>query len=283
MPTPRRQLDSRIAIVTPENIAFDYVLAGPFRRLPAYLVDVGIRAGVVVGLSFAVVFFGLFGDMGAGVGLGALLIAWFVLSWFYGGLFEALWNGQTPGKRLFGLRVLSIDGRPINAMQAILRNILRDVDAWPVAFGYGGPVTIPLYMVGLLTMAANDRYQRLGDLACGTMVVVEKRIKLRGLAQVDQGEVLELARRVPANFTASRALAHALSTYVARRERFAPARRYELARVLADPLLEQFHLSPDSNPDLLLCALYVQVFLADRPHERGSAPTPPRQIEVANV
>lgn len=283
MATPRRQLDSRIAIVTPENIAFDYVLAGPFRRLPAYLVDVGIRVGVVMGLAFMVAFFGIIGEVGAGIGAGALLIGWFILSWFYGGLFEALWNGQTPGKWLFGLRVLSIDGRPINAMQAVLRNILRDVDAWPVAIGYGGPLTVPLYMVGLLTMAANDRYQRLGDLACGTIVVVEKRIKLRGLAQVNQGEVLELARRLPANFTASRALAHALSTYVARRERFAPARRFELARVLADPLFEQFHLPADSNPDLLLCALYVLVFLADRPQERGAARKASPQIEVANV
>jgi uncharacterized RDD family membrane protein YckC len=283
MPTPRRQLDSRIAIVTPENIAFDYVLAGPFRRLPAYLVDVGIRVGVVLGLSFLVLFLGILREFGAGVGAGLLLIGWFVLSWFYGGVFEALWNGQTPGKRLFGLRVLSIDGRPINAMQAILRNILRDVDAWPVALGYGGPLTIPLYMVGLLTMAANDRYQRLGDIACGTIVVIEQRVKLRGLAQVNQAEVLELARQLPANFTASRALSHALSTYVARRERFAPARRYELARVLADPLLAQFHFPPDSNPDLLLCALYVHVFLAERPQERGGARKAPPQIEVASV
>jgi uncharacterized RDD family membrane protein YckC len=282
MPTPRRQLDSRIAIVTPENIAFDYVLAGPFRRLPAYLVDVGIRMGVVLVFLVAALFGGVAGSFGLGVGAGAALIIWFILSWFYGGLFEALWNGQTPGKWLFGLRVLSIDGRPINAMQAVLRNILRDVDAWPIAAGYGGPLSVPLYMVGLVAMAANDRYQRLGDLACGTMVVVEKRIKLRGLTQVNQSEVLELARRLPANYTASRALSHALSTYVARRERFAPARRFELARVLADPLLAQFQLPPDSNPDLLLCALYVHVFLAARPAERGAS-SPGPTIEVASV
>ncbi len=281
MPTPQRQLDSRIEIVTPENIAFRYVLAGPFRRLPAYLVDLGIRVGVLLTLSLAVMFSGLLGEVGPSLGLGVILIAWFALSWFYGGMFEALWNGQTPGKRLLGLRVLSIDGRPINAMQAVLRNVLRDVDAWPVV-GYGGAAGIPLYMLGLVTMAANDRYQRLGDLACGTIVVVEKRARLRGLAQVDRGEVIELARRLPVGFTASRAMAQTLSTYVARRERFSPARRFKLARVLAEPLLERFQLPPDSNPDLLLCALYVRTFLSDRPQDREAEISPPAMIEVAN-
>jgi uncharacterized RDD family membrane protein YckC len=257
-----RQLDSRIEIVTPENIAFDYVLAGPFRRLPAYLIDVGIRLGVLFSLLFAVMLAGFAGV--AGLGFGMFLVVWFVLSWFYGGLFETLWNGQTPGKRLLGLRVLAVDGRPINALQAVLRNVLRDVDAWPIV-GYGGALGIPLYMLGLVTMAANDRYQRLGDLACGTIVVVEKRGRLRGLAQVGQAEVLQFAERLPANFTVNRAMAQALSAYVARRERFAPARRFELARTLADPLAARLHLPPDTNPDLLLCALYYRAFIADRP------------------
>lgn len=280
MPSAPRQLDSRIDIVTPENIAFSYLLAGPFRRLPAYLIDVGIRAALLVSVGFAAMFFGM--ATSSALGIGVVLIAWFVLSWFYGGLFEALWNGQTPGKRLLGLRVLSIDGRPINAMQAVLRNVLRDVDAWPMV-GLGGVFGVPLYMLGLVTMAANDRYQRLGDLACGTIVVVERRARLRGLAQLNQAEVLEMARRVPVSFTASRAMAQALSTYVARRERFSPARRYELARVLADPLLERFHMSPDTNPDLLLCALYVHIFLADGPPERAAADPVAANWEVART
>jgi len=262
MPKAPRQLDSRIEIVTPENIAFDYVLAGPFRRLPAYLIDVGIRLGVLVSLLFAMVVVGIAGV--AGLGFGVFLVTWFVLSWFYGGLFETFWNGQTPGKRVMGLRVLAVDGRPINALQAVLRNVLRDVDAWPIV-GYGGAAGLPLYMLGLVTMAANDHYQRLGDWACGTIVVVEKRAQLRGLAQIGQEEVLAFARQLPPNFTSTRALSQALAAYVARRARFSPARRIELARTLAEPLIERFHLPPDTNPDLLLCALYYRAFVADRP------------------
>ncbi len=82
----------------------------------------------------ALVLWGLWASLGGleGLGFAVWLLLAFVISWFYFGLFETFWNGQTPGKRLFGLRVLRTDGRPINAMQAILRNVLRAVDAMPI-------------------------------------------------------------------------------------------------------------------------------------------------------
>ncbi len=272
MSKPPRQLDSRIAIVTPENIAFHYVLAGPFRRLPAYLIDILIRLGILVAMLLVALLAGMAGVMGLGVGV--FLVCWFVLSWFYGGIFETLWNGQTPGKRLMGLRVLSLDGRPINAMQAVLRNVLRDVDAMPpVSFGV---FVIPLYMLGLLVMAANDRFQRLGDLASGTIVVVEQRATLRGLTPIARPEVVQFAQTLPSGFVVPRAMAQALSVYVARRELFSAARRFEIARTLAEPLVDRWGLPHDTNPDLLLCALYYRAFIAD-PTQRDVAvpPVPP--------
>lgn len=254
------QLDSRIEIVTPENIAFHYVLAGPFRRLPAYLIDCGICATVLV---VSLVAIGMFAAIGgpAGLGFGAWLLLAFLLSWFYFGLFETFWNGQTPGKRLMGLRVLSTDGQPINAMQAVLRNVLRAVDAMPIL----GPAEfgIPFYMVGLVAMAANSRYQRLGDLTCRTIVVVERRSKLQGVSPIQHPDVVRFAQNLPLSFVVNRGLAHALSLYVARRERLSPARRYEIARTLSEPLVERFALPHDTNPDLLLCALYYRTFIAD--------------------
>ncbi len=120
-------LDTTVEIVTPENIAFRYRLAGPFRRLPA-LSDrrghsSGGRRGGVRSAPLLVL-----GRLGLpGVGFGVAMVCWFVLFWFYGGLFETFWNGQTPGKRLLGIRVLTLDGQPVNALQAILRNVLRIV------------------------------------------------------------------------------------------------------------------------------------------------------------
>ncbi len=127
------QIDTLIEIVTPENIAFEYRVAGPFHRLPAYLIDVVIRVGAAVIALLA--FMWMFSIVAApGLGLGLGLVVWFVVEWLYGGLFETFWNGQTPGKRLMRLRVVSIDGQPINAFQAVLRNVLRAVDALPAAW-----------------------------------------------------------------------------------------------------------------------------------------------------
>ncbi len=213
MPLVAGELDSRIAIVTPENIAFHYRLAGPFRRLIAYGIDLGLRILVTVGLFILLAFSGA---LGTGVGIGLLLVAWFIISWFYGGLFETFWSGQTPGKWLMRLRVLTHDGQPINALQAVLRNILRAVDAMPVVPlpWLEGAMHIPIYSLGLVTMAMTDRYQRWGDLACGTMVVVEDRRLLRGVIQMDDAAVREMAGALPANYMPSPSLARAISAYV---------------------------------------------------------------------
>ncbi len=263
MSKPPRQLDSRIEIVTPENIAFHYVLAGPFRRLPAFLVDVLIRA-VVLAIALAVCVAAAGIALG-GIGIGLFLVIWFGLSWFYGGVFETMWNGQTPGKRLFGLRVLNVDGQPINALQAVLRNVLREADAMPL-FGF-----VPMYTLGLASMAVNNRFQRLGDLAAGTIVVVESRGNLGDLAAMTDREVIDFAASLPPGFRATRALGHALAAYVNRRARFTPAHRYEIAAILAGPLAERLGLARDTNPDLLLRALYYRTFIAERPGSRSAA------------
>ncbi len=253
MASENRQLDSRIEIVTPENIAFEYRVAGPFWRLPAYLVDLTIRAGIVVIIAIVAIF--VFGNAGLGTrGMGVAMVGWFVLSWFYGGLFETFWNGQTPGKRMMSLRVLSIDGQPINAMQAVLRNVLRAVDAMPMMF----------YQVGLFTSMMNHRYQRLGDLACGTIVVVEDRPRLGSLVQVDDPAARKLATELPADYVVERSLARALIQYMERRHRFAPGRRAEIARHVGAILVEKFQLPSDTSHDLLLCALYHRAFITDR-------------------
>lgn len=266
------QLDTRIEIVTPENIAFQYRVAGPFRRLPAYLIDVLIRTAVIaIGFFvFNLVFWSI--DLG-GLGIGLSLILWFSLSWFYGGVFETFWNGQTPGKRAMRIRVVSVDGQPINGIQAVLRNFLHVVDGLP-PFG-ASLIALPLYGVGLLSAMMNDRFQRLGDMAAGTMVVVEEGQWLRGLVQLNDPEIVQLAARLPANFVPKRSLARALSSYVERRGTFAWGRRMEIARHLAEPLREKFDLPHSVNLDLLLCALYYRTFITDKQEDeplRGSSP-----------
>jgi uncharacterized RDD family membrane protein YckC len=270
MPFVAGELDSRIAIVTPEHIAFHYRLAGPFRRLIAYAIDVVLRLLVSLGL---LIILALSGILVSGVGIGLMLVAWFIISWFYGGLFETFWNGQTPGKWLMRLRVLTHDGQPINALQAVLRNILRAVDAMPVVPlpWLEHAIQFPVFSLGLVTMAMTDRYERWGDLACGTMVVVEDRRLLRGVIQMDDAAVREMAATLPANYTPSPSLARAISVYVERRRYFGPGRRAEIARIVGEPLCQRFGLPADTSHDLLLCALYYHTFIVERGARQPSA------------
>jgi len=241
-------IDSIIQVVTPENIAFEYRIAGPFRRLPALLIDYAIIAFINTAVFMVFVF--AFGWLSLGMAIGAAMVCVFVIEWFYGGFFETFLNGQTPGKMICSLRVLTDQGQPINGLQAVMRNLFRTADI--------------LLGVGLIVMAMNRRYQRLGDLVSGTIVVVEDRQWLTGVARLDDPRAIQLAAYLPPNFVVSKTLAKALATYVERRRFFSIPRRREVAKHLAEPLLEKFGLPLDTSYDLLLCALYYRTFIADR-------------------
>lgn len=266
------QLNTTIRVVTPENIAFEYRIAGPSRRFLAYLIDLMLRCFIFFACSILVGWaFGILGLWGFGAAL--FVVLWFLFDWFYGGILETFWNGQTVGKKAMGLRVLTAEGQPINGMQAVMRNILRAVDGLP-------PAT---FLVGILVSTMNSRFQRLGDLACGTMVVIEQSSWLRGLPRIDDPLVIRLAAELPAKFEPSKSLAQALAAYVERRKYFSPGRRADIAHHVGGPLCEKFNLPPDTSHDLLLCALYHRTFIFDQSEDTAqlsgpfleNEPTPP--------
>ena len=121
----RDQLDTSIEITTPENIAFRYQLAGPFQRLPAFLIDFGVRITIIFSLWICMTFLGI---VLGGFVVALIFVAYFVMSWFYGVILETYFNGRTLGKHVLGLRVLTDQGRPINGEQAVLRNLFRTAD-----------------------------------------------------------------------------------------------------------------------------------------------------------
>lgn len=231
-------------VVTPENITFDFRLAGPFRRFPAFLLDMLVVSITVTAITITIMI--LVPSM---AGMGVALVAWFFLSWGYGGFCETVFNGRTIGKRAAGLRVVTPRGLPITPAQAIIRNFLRFAD---LAFFF--PLAIGLsFLIG-------NRFQRLGDLAADTVVVVEETLRLDGVRKVKDARISDLAAMLPASFLPDRALSEALSSYIARRELLVPARRIEIADHLAQPLIARFDLSKSIDPDLLLCALYQRVY-----------------------
>jgi uncharacterized RDD family membrane protein YckC len=88
------------------------------------------------------------------------ILLFFVLNIGYTICLEWFWNGQTAGKRVFGLRVMDIRGLRIHPSQIVIRNLLRAVDSLPLFYLLGGTVCL-----------AGRHMQRLGDLAANTIVV----------------------------------------------------------------------------------------------------------------
>ena len=146
-------LDTTRRVATPEGIELTLHLAGPVPRAMAWAIDLGIRVGIVLAVSFAALQFGQ-------AGWGVVLLSAFIVEWLLPAWFEAAWRGQTPGKRMMDLAVLNDDGTPVRWPAALTRNLLRAVDFLPFLYG-----------LGLLAMLGSREFKRLGDLAAGTVVV----------------------------------------------------------------------------------------------------------------
>jgi uncharacterized RDD family membrane protein YckC len=161
--------EDTLAINTPENVAFGYQVAGIGSRFLATLLDTLIIAFLQIIIFVVVVVVANTLDHAA---LQKSFSAWayaiigsvaFVFFWGYYIFFEMLWNGQTPGKRWTGLRVIRADGTPITLSESLIRNLARIVDLLPFAYG-----------VGIITMFIDKQSRRLGDLAAGTLVVHDR-------------------------------------------------------------------------------------------------------------
>jgi uncharacterized RDD family membrane protein YckC len=242
-------LDTTVRIVTPERIVFQYPVAGPFRRAVGYTLDLLVIFAVVLGLAIAAQVL----TLGSPSGAGPILVGYFVIVWGYGAFCEGVFNGQTVGKRALSLRVVSDQGVPITGAQAVLRNLVGAVD---------GPLPF-CYLTALSSMMLTRKFQRLGDLAAGTMVVVEQRRRRVGVVRVRDKAVDALLPWLPLRVAAGPEMARALSDYVKHRGRFGPARREEMAAHLARPLRERYKLPPKASSDAVLCAVYHRVFLGE--------------------
>jgi len=157
----------KLNIDTPEQVALEFSLATVGSRFLALAVDTlvqiacGLMLFVAVGLGAVAASFTI---QEAAPWLFAIgILGFFLIYYGYFAIFESVWNGQTPGKRVIGLRVIHTSGRPVSVFEAILRNIVRVADQLP-----------GIYAVGIVAVFLTERSQRLGDLAAGTVVVHER-------------------------------------------------------------------------------------------------------------
>jgi uncharacterized RDD family membrane protein YckC len=164
----------QLTIDTPEQVAIRFPVAGIGSRFLALLADsliqivaYGVLILLLVLLASALPNTGATPAKESGNAekwaIAFLILVHFLLYWGYFTLFEAFWNGQTPGKRFCKLRVIRDSGRPITLFESMARNLIRVIDWFP-----------GIYAVGVIAMLCNKRNKRLGDMAAGTLVVHER-------------------------------------------------------------------------------------------------------------
>ena len=161
----------RLDVAIPERVSLALPVAGIGFRSIAYLVDAlllflfWVSAYFLFSLvlsDFVGAFLGL-----SSVGKTLAIIGGFATQWLYWTLCEVIGRGQTPGKRLLSIRVVSDDGSPVGVLQSSVRNLCRIVDFLPFFYG-----------AGLLAMLLSRENRRLGDLLAGTLLIREERIRL---------------------------------------------------------------------------------------------------------
>ena len=161
-------MSRQVTVITPENVPLTFELAGLATRFGAYLIDLTLQL-VIIGVLLTIA--GIVaaalptavGGMSGSL-IGAIVLIAFFLIWFgYFLFFEALWNGQTPGKRALKIRVVRDGGYPATFFNLATRNLIRLADSLPLIYGVGG-----------LAAFFQGQYKRLGDLAGGTIVIKER-------------------------------------------------------------------------------------------------------------
>jgi uncharacterized RDD family membrane protein YckC len=161
------QSSDQLSIDTPELVAIQLPLAGIGSRFIALLVDylIWVPCILLLGKIFSFFLPGLsaFSKLSEQWAVAIYVFLIFLFNWGYFTLFEAFWNGRTPGKRVAGIRVIQRSGRAIGLFESMARNFVRYIDQIPL-----------FYAVGAVVMFATRDHQRLGDLAAGTLVVRDR-------------------------------------------------------------------------------------------------------------
>lgn len=231
----------KLTIETPEQTTLEFSLAGVGSRFLAVALDTLIQyaAILLVAIATGLLVWGTgpvlpqLGNWGAA----AAVIAFFLLYYGYFALFEILWNGQTPGKRLAGLRVIQDSGRPVGTYQAVLRNVVRILDQIPVVYG-----------IGIISVLLSERNKRLGDLVAGTVVVHENPLEIAAMswnsadaAPAGGGPRFAVTRLTPDEI-------QLLEAFLVRRSQLTAEIRAFMARQIAARLATRLEVQPAERP-----------------------------------
>ncbi|GAC1389122.1 MAG: RDD family protein [Vulcanimicrobiaceae bacterium] len=216
-------VDRTLAVRTPESIAFSYDLAGLGSRFLAVLLDLLVQLVITGLIVWALIAISSHAPPAAKMSsaeeklaqsIAIAIIIFMVFTIFFGYFifFEAAWNGQTPGKRLLGIRVVRDGGYPVDFMSSLIRNLVRTLE-----FGIG------FYLLSAIASLASPENKRLGDYAAGTIVVRDSGIVAPTFPTASTRSSITVSDE-------ERAL---VARFIERRAALLPARRAELAKQIA--------------------------------------------------
>lgn len=226
-----------LEVETPEHVLLDYEIAGLGSRALAALIDTGILAawGLLLGVAFSL----LAGRLGSWA-VALFTIVGFASVWGYFSFFEGLRQGQTPGKRRMGIRVVRDSGHALTIGAAAARNLLRIADFLP-----------PPYLIGAVAVAVHPRGKRLGDLVAGTVVVRDRPVEHAAAIPAPgspEGELLGVPELDDEEF-------RLLREFTERAASLPVAVRQRLAHRLVDRFGPRYPVRA-ADPELFLAALY---------------------------
>jgi uncharacterized membrane protein SpoIIM required for sporulation/uncharacterized RDD family membrane protein YckC len=242
----------RLQVETPEHVTLDLEIAGVGSRALAALIDVLILVGATLG---GLLLLGLVA--GSGVTLGslggaALLLIGFALWNGYFILFEGLRQGQTPGKRFVGIRVVGDTGNAVGFAAAVARNLMRIADFLP-----------PPYLIGALLVALHPRGKRLGDIVAGTVVARDRPAEAAVRAPhrsrpTAPPAVVQIPELTDGEF-------HVLAEFANRQGQLTPPARVRLASAIAARLAD--HPAP---PGITQLDHLLEVYRLERERREGA-------------
>ena len=215
--TPSRTFPpvQKFKITTPEQVSFHFTVAGPASRCMAWLTD-----QCLIWVGYGVIVFA-FARLGSSLGIALIILGIFILDFSYFVYFELRWQGQSPGKRRFNIRVISARGTQLRFADVLVRNLMRPIDTLPIAMVLGGSV------------CCVDRWhRRLGDLVADTLIVRDVKRALPQAMAAEQARVNSFAvdpvLRMRILTRVSRAQRDLILDLAVRRDQIDPAARQSL-------------------------------------------------------
>ena len=239
MKNAERFTDTISSVISPEAVEIELRPAGVWVRSRAFLLDWVIRVILSIVAFFVL---SILAKLSNGVANGLFYIAIFLIYWLYPVLFEVFWHGQTPAKRVFGLRVVQDNGTPVSFTQSLIRNLMRTADTLPIFYG-----------LGMSVMLLHPQFKRLGDILSGSLVIYTDEPKIKINKQVFVG-----VKAIAPPIALTRDERLSLILFMERLPHLSVARQQELA----DELLR--HSDIPANESIETLKSWAKFLISDR-------------------